>query len=81
VFDWAWADAYRRHGLRYYPKLLGAESLHASARHATAGRDAAARVALAQAVRKLADESGLSSAHILLHATMQTGRRWPRRDG
>jgi predicted N-acyltransferase len=24
VFDWAWADAYRRHGLAYYPKLLGA---------------------------------------------------------
>jgi predicted N-acyltransferase len=24
VFDWAWAEAYRRHGLRYYPKLLGA---------------------------------------------------------
>ncbi len=24
VFDWAWADAYQRHGLRYYPKLLGA---------------------------------------------------------
>jgi len=24
VFDWAWADAYRRHGLRYYPKLLSA---------------------------------------------------------
>lgn len=22
VFDWAWADAYRHHGLRYYPKLL-----------------------------------------------------------
>ena len=22
VFDWAWADAYERHGLRYYPKLL-----------------------------------------------------------
>ena len=22
VFDWAWADAYQRHGLRYYPKLL-----------------------------------------------------------
>ena len=25
VFDWAWADAYHRHGLHYYPKLLGAE--------------------------------------------------------
>ena len=24
VFDWAWADAYRRHGLAYYPKLLNA---------------------------------------------------------
>src|SRR5215213_7427228 len=22
VFDWGWADAYRRHGLEYYPKLL-----------------------------------------------------------
>ena len=24
VFDWAWADAHERHGLEYYPKLLGA---------------------------------------------------------
>ena len=24
VFDWAWADAYARHGMEYYPKLLGA---------------------------------------------------------
>lgn len=24
VFDWAWADAYQRHGLPYYPKLLTA---------------------------------------------------------
>lgn len=24
VFDWAWADAYRRHGYAYYPKLLTA---------------------------------------------------------
>lgn len=22
VFDWGWADAYRRHGRRYYPKLV-----------------------------------------------------------
>lgn len=22
VFDWAWADAYQRHGLQYYPKLV-----------------------------------------------------------
>ena len=24
VFDWAWAEAYQRHGLSYYPKLLTA---------------------------------------------------------
>ena len=24
VFDWAWADAHERHGVDYYPKLLGA---------------------------------------------------------
>jgi len=24
VFDWAWADAYHRHGFNYYPKLLSA---------------------------------------------------------
>lgn len=24
VFDWAWAEAYQRHDLEYYPKLLGA---------------------------------------------------------
>jgi len=24
VFDWAWADAFQRHGLSYYPKLLSA---------------------------------------------------------
>ena len=24
VFDWAWADAYRRHGFDYYPKLVSA---------------------------------------------------------
>ena len=29
VFDWAWADAFRRHGRRYYPKLLARDSIHA----------------------------------------------------
>ena len=24
VFDWAWADAYQRNGLAYYPKWLAA---------------------------------------------------------
>src|SRR5450631_1314630 len=37
VFDFAWADAYHRHGLRYYPKLV-CSALHASHRDTTAGR-------------------------------------------
>ena len=24
VFDWSWADAYHRHGVKYYPKLVSA---------------------------------------------------------
>ena len=31
VFDWAWADAYRRHGRRYYPKLRRGDPVHAGA--------------------------------------------------
>ena len=37
VFDWAWADAYQRHGLAYYPKLLVRRALHAGAGLASAG--------------------------------------------
>ena len=29
VFDWAWADAYRRHRRRYYPKLRVRDTVHA----------------------------------------------------
>ena len=37
VFDWGWADAYRRYGRRYYPKLVAAEPSGAPA-GAAAGR-------------------------------------------
>jgi predicted N-acyltransferase len=65
VFDWAWADAYRRHGLRYYPKLLGASPFTPVPGSRLLAEDAQARRALAEAVRRLADDEGLSSAHIL----------------
>jgi len=65
VFDWAWADAYRRHGLRYYPKLLGAVPFTPVPGTRLMARDGAARDALATAIRSLADEAGLSSAHVL----------------
>ena len=65
VFDWAWADAYRRHGLRYYPKLLGASPFTPVPGTRLLAVDDAARLALARALREAAHDAGLSSAHLL----------------
>ena len=65
VFDWAWADAYRRHGLRYYPKLLGALPFTPVPGTRLLARDDAARAALVHVIRELAVASRLSSAHVL----------------
>ena len=65
VFDWAWADAYQRHGLDYYPKLLGAVPFTPVPGTRLIARDDAARDLLLQAVLALAHRHGLSSAHLL----------------
>jgi predicted N-acyltransferase len=65
VFDWAWADAYRRHGLRYYPKALCAVPFTPVPGTRLLASDEVARRALAQALRTWADETKLSSAHVL----------------
>src|SRR5262245_38726163 len=46
VFDWAWADAYHRHGLQYYPKLLGAVPFTPVTGSRLLAGDAAARAQL-----------------------------------
>jgi predicted N-acyltransferase len=43
VFDWAWADAYHRNGVEYYPKLLSAIPVHAGDRAAPDGARRRAR--------------------------------------
>ena len=65
VFDWAWADAYRRHGLRYYPKLLAAIPFTPVPGTRLMARDAASRQHLAQVLKALASNGKLSSAHVL----------------
>ncbi len=65
VFDWAWADAYRRHGLRYYPKLLGAVPFTPVPGSRLLARDAAWRARLVEAIGQFARQAELSSAHIL----------------
>ena len=63
VFDWAWAEAYQRHGLRYYPKLLGAIPFSPVGAPKLLGATAAVRDALLRSA--LALEPGVSSFHLL----------------
>jgi len=65
VFDWAWADAYQRHGLAYYPKLLGAVPFTPVPGSRLLARDAAARELLLRGVQQFVREAKLSSAHFL----------------
>ncbi len=65
VFDWAWADAYRRHGLAYYPKLLGAVPFTpVPGPRLLAPGDALRRVLL-DAIVAFTRQARLSSAHLL----------------
>jgi len=65
VFDWAWADAYRRNGLDYYPKLLSAIPFTPVTGARLLARSNAAARDLAQALCALQESNGLSSTHIL----------------
>jgi predicted N-acyltransferase len=65
VFDWAWADAYRRHRLRYYPKLLDAVPFTPVPGPRLLARTQADRQLLLQAMQQFAREAKLSSAHLL----------------
>ncbi|MGI4846620.1 MAG: GNAT family N-acetyltransferase [Janthinobacterium lividum] len=57
VFDWAWADAYRRHGLDYYPKLLSAIPFTPVTGARLLARDEDARVALVAALVEIGDSN------------------------
>jgi predicted N-acyltransferase len=65
VFDWAWADAYQRHGLHYYPKLLDAIPFTPVPGPRLLARDAASRLLLRRARQQLVVDGKLSSAHLL----------------
>ncbi len=77
VFDWAWADAYQRNGLDYYPKLVTCipftpaqgPRLLASKNHIDANGKtvdpATIKKGLIKALITFADKNGLSSAHFL----------------
>lgn len=74
VFDWAWADAYARYGLQYYPKLVSAVPFAPVAGTRLLAVDDDARAALARALLAHARASGLSSLHVLFAPPAQTER-------
>ncbi len=65
VFDWAWADAYRRNGLPYYPKGLVAVPFTPVPGPRLLAVDAEARSALAGGLVTIAQRLQWSSLHVL----------------
>jgi predicted N-acyltransferase len=72
VFDFAWAQAYSRHGLRYYPKLVAAAPFTpATGPRCLVRSDLDQPLISRQLIQSLAeyaDEQELSSAHVLFPA-------------
>jgi len=66
VFDWAWAEAHERHGIDYYPKLLGAIPFTPVRGRRLLASGEAERQALLAAALDLA--KGCSSLHVLFPA-------------
>lgn len=72
VFDWSWADAYRRHGRAYYPKLVVASPYTpATGPRILTGQTPRRREvaqALIQGAVQVAERLGVSSLHWLFTA-------------
>jgi len=65
VFDWSWADAYRRHGRYYYPKLVCAVPFTPATGPRLIAADATTRGELLAGALSLVADDHLSSLHIL----------------
>lgn len=69
VFDWAWADAYQRHGYPYYPKLLSAIPFSPVSGRRLLAETSGHRALLISAVLAMARDknakTGMSSFHCL----------------
>ncbi|AOI79338.1 GNAT family N-acetyltransferase [Burkholderia sp. NRF60-BP8] len=65
VFDWAWADAYQRNDLPYYPKLLCAVPFTPVQGTRLLAVDDDARRRLAATLLAFAEQSDVSSLHVL----------------
>ena len=65
VFDWAWARAYERHELSYFPKLLSAIPFTPVSGNRLLARSDEARLALINILKELQTAGEYSSSHLL----------------
>jgi uncharacterized protein len=65
VFDWAWADAYQRHGLNYYPKAVAAVPFTPVPGTRLLADGETSQAALLEAAVTLAKQEAWSSLHVL----------------
>jgi predicted N-acyltransferase len=65
VFDWAWADAYQRSGLDYYPKLLSAIPFSPITSARLLSKSAETQLLMIEALENTMLQHQLSSAHVL----------------
>ena len=65
VFDWAWADAFERHGLSYYPKLLSAIPFTPISGPRILANDEVIKKLLLKSLEKILIDNNLSSGHFL----------------
>ncbi|WP_293265955.1 GNAT family N-acetyltransferase [Neptunomonas sp.] len=73
VFDWAWADAYERHGLDYYPKLITSIPFTPVSGPRLATQKPLSEVIplLTQIIKQICAERGISSWHGLFFENSQ----------
>ena len=65
AFDWGWADAYRRYGRRYYPKLVAAIPFTPVSGPRLLAAEGAIKRALLDAARSIVSRGDASSLHLL----------------
>ncbi len=65
VFDWAWAEAYERNGLKYYPKLLSAIPFTPISSQRLLASNPEIKSLMVKALTETMHKYQLSSAHVL----------------
>ena len=90
VFDWSWADAYQKHGLNYYPKLVSSIPFTPSvSARLLLKSDPETELQIYQLYRETVEQHcakhGLSSVHVLFPRHPESNNRlfkgWLKREG